>query len=228
MRTILSHEQLDSLHRLADNEKGIIDLDAVEALAQLQATVTRCLSRNYGALRRRNETLTTRLDRQKEQQEKKILAGEFAETGFDSAEVAVALLYQLQQLHTYRLTPYKVNAILYEMYASWLGSKGERLFTEHPVATQFGPRFWHALKRINVQQRIESETWKSFAARNPGIAQFCINSARKYYDVTEKSLNERFMKTDAYRNALPEHNNGKWNKEILDTDIHAWKQSETR
>lgn len=226
MRNILTHEQLDHLHRFVNGDKLIIDTEAIEALGSLSEAVNRCLARNYAALRRRNDTLSGRLERAKEKSEARLLAGEFTETGYDSAEVAQALLYQLQQLKTYRPTKYKVIAILYEMYASWLYSKGQRLFLEHPVATAYGPRFWHAIKRIDVNVKVPYDAWKAMAEKDPGVAQFCKNAAKKYYDVTEKSLVDMFMKTNAYKKALPENNAGKWNKEIDDTDIYAWKKQQ--
>lgn len=226
MRNILTHEQLDHLQRIIDGERMTIDTDAVEALGQLHEAVTRCMARNHAALRKRLQTLNERAERAKEKTEQKLLAGEYTETGYDSAEVALALLYQLQQLKTYRLTTYKVIAILYEMYASWLYSKGQRLFLEHPVATPYGPRFWHAYKRIDTKIKVPYEAWKAVAEKDPGVAQFCKNAAKKYYDVTERSLNDLFTKTEAFKKALPEHNDGKWNKEIEDLDIYAWKKEQ--
>lgn len=227
MRTILTHEQLDHLHRLIDGEKIVIDTEAIESLGQLSEAVTRCIARNYAAVRRRNDTLSERVERARAKTEQKLLAGEFSDTGYDSAEVALALLYQLQQLKTYRLTPYKVIAILYEMYASWLYSKGQRLFVEHPVAAPYGPRFWHAYKRLDTRVKVPYDAWKAVAEKDPGVAQFCKNAAKKYYDVNERSLNDMFTRTEAYKKALPEHNGGKWNKEIEDADIYAWKKQQS-
>lgn len=227
MRIILTHEQLDHLQRLIDGEKLVIDTEAIESLGQLSEAVTRCIARNYAAVRRRNDSLNEKVERAKAKTEQKLLAGEFSDTGYDSAEVALALLYQLQQLRTYRLTGYKVNAILFEMYASWLHSKGQRLFLEHPVATAYGPRFWRAFKHIDTRVRVSYDDWKALAEKDPGVAQFCKNAAKKYYDVTERSLNEMFMKTDAYRKAMPEFNDGKWNKELDDADIYAWKKQQS-
>ena len=84
--------------------------------------------RHLEGARKRNAMLTERLEKYKERKQEALEAGEFKETDIDSADVATALLYQLQQYPTYKLNKYKLNAILYEMYASWLYSHQERLF----------------------------------------------------------------------------------------------------
>lgn len=227
MRQLLTHDQLDELLRYAENDKLDVDPEAVDRLNQLAAAVQRNILRNYTGARKRNALLTERLAAKKENRNTELELGHFAQTGLDSAEIAAALLYQLQQLRTYRLTDYKVIAILYEMYASWLASKGERLCEEHPVCTEYGPRFWRALKRIDTRKKQDADAWRSLAEKNPGVAEFCRNAAKKYYDMSEKDLTSNFIKSEPYKNAMPVHNNGKWNKELNDVDIYRWKKKQT-
>ena len=62
------------------------------------------------------------------------------------------------------------------------------------------------------------------------IRQIFVNggTAAKYYDYTESTLSRMFLASKAYKNADKEHNDGKWNKEIADADIYAWKASQKK
>lgn len=219
----LTHEQLDQLNRFASNDREIPPMETLEAFNTLYAAVQRNTVRFLTGSRKRNAMLEERLEKVRERREQKILAGEFSETGLDSLDVATALLYQLQQLKTYKLNKYKLQAILYEMYASWLESKKERLFLEHPVATEFGPRFWRVFKRLETGIAVHYQAWKTFAEKSPAVAAFCKNAAAKYYDYAEGDLSRLFLASAPYKNADKDHNLGKWNKEISDADIYTWK-----
>lgn len=228
MTPTITPEQLKSLVALAEDDKAPYDPDAVAALNYLHSSVQRAVNRRLASAYRRNEVLTQRLDRYRARENNRIETGEFGETGLDSAEVARALLYQLQQLKTYKLTKTKVISILYEMYASWLFSKKERLFEEHPVATEYGPQLWRVSKRLNLYEHIPYEDYKALASRNPAVAAFTKAAAEKYYDYKESDLSGPVLKSLPYRNATKEHNDGKWNKEIDDREIYAWKADQKK
>ena len=222
----LSQQQLEELIRFASDDHTPASIEAIEALNALHAAVQRNTLKHLEGARKRNAMLSERLEKVKERKQEAIEAGEFKETGVDSADVATALLYQLQQRKTYKLTKYKLIAILYEMYASWLYSKKERLFLEHPVATEFGPRFWRIYSRVDTNKVVPYSAWKNFAEQYPDIAAFCKNAAEKYYDYAEGTLNHMFTSSKAYKNAHKDNNGGKWNKEITDADIFAWKKAQ--
>lgn len=222
----LTSAQLAELTQFASDERAEISKESIEALTSLYNAVQRNIVKNWTGTRKRNAMLTERLEKYNERKKDAIEAGEFTDTGLDSLDVAKALLYQLQQRQTYKLSIYKLIAILYEMYASWLYSKKQRLFIEHPVATEFGPRFWRVYNKVNVNERIYLSSWKLFAQNNPGIASFCENAAQKYYDYAEGDLNRMYISSKAYKNAHKDNNNGKWNKEITDVDIYAWKKAQ--
>ena len=224
----LTAEQLNELVCFANDDRMTIPTESLEALNSLYAAVQRNTLRHLTGIRKRNQMLTERIARYQERKEEAIQAGEFRESGRDSLDVATALLYQLQQLKTYKLNKFKLIAILYEMYASWLYSKKERLFIEHPVATEFGPRFWRVYNRIPINEIITLQTWNIFAQNNPDVAAYCINAAKKYYDYTEGTLTRMYMSSKAYKNASKENNNGKWNKEIADNDIYNWKATQKK
>ena len=220
----ITSAQLEELIRFASDDRQPASTEALTALNALYSAVQRNTLRHLEGARKRNAMLTEKLSKLTERKEEAFEAGEFEETGTDSVDVARALLYQLQQLSTYKLDKYKLNAILYEMYASWLHSHKQWLFLEHPVATPFGPRFWRVYNHVEPSVSVPYQTWKAFAEGNPPVAAFCKRAAEKYYDVTESSLTRMFMSSKAYKNATKEHNNGKWNKEIEDKDIFTWKK----
>lgn len=224
MRSYITYEQLDALIRFANGETTAIDLEVASALNSLNASVQGNVIKELTGARKRNRMLTDQINKKKEERRQQFENGKFDESRLDSADVANALLYQLQQLKTWKLTKYKVITILYEMYASWLYSKGERICEEHPVATQWGPRFWHAIKLLEPGTPVSYDFWKSFAEKRPDVAAFCKNAALKYYDITESTLVDIFINTKAFKNAHADNNGGKWNKEIADADIYLWKK----
>lgn len=219
-----TEKHLEEIQRFASDDKALPSSEALEAFNSLYAIVQRNVYRNLIGTRKRNAMLQERMDKMVERREERILSGEFGETGLDSADVATALLYQLQQRKTYRLNEYKLQAILYEMYASWLNSKGERLFLEHPVATEFGPRFWRVFKRVDTKSIVPYHVWKAFAEKSPAVAAYCENAAKKYYDYAEGTLSRVYLASKPYKNAHKDNNNGKWGKELDDKEIRAWKE----
>lgn len=204
---------------ITDGKRDILLTDIPKRFNAVHAAFVSRLTAECNAASEKIFRLERRLDSEKVKKDKEIASGIFAEAGLDSAEIAQALLYRLQQLKTYRLTKGKVIIILYEMYSSWLASKKERLTIEHPVATEFGPQFWRAYSRLDVKIQMNSAALDSIRQQNPGVAVFIDNAARKYYDYHEEDLKKTAMKSAAYLNATAEHNNGKWNKEISDSDI---------
>lgn len=223
MRTRLTAEELERLILFAEDERQPVDTELVTKLNELHATVQRNALKHLTGAVKRNKMLNEQIEKYRARRHTQLMQNEFAETGLDSLEVAKALLYNLQQLKAYKLNNAKVVQILYEMYASWLGSKGERLFTEHPVATSYGPQFWRVWKRLSSDTTETYDSVKAVAEKNPGVAAFIKNAANKYYDYGENELNNLFKKTAPYKNASPERHGGKWNVEISDADIYAWK-----
>lgn len=224
--TYLTQEQFETLQKFADDDRSPITMEILTAFANLNAKVEANILKHLTGARKRNTMLEERMERMKEKKTERIEAGQFEDTGLDSVDVAKGLLYHLQKLNTYRLNKYKLQAILYEMYASWLYSKHERLFQEQPVATEFGPRFWRVFKRVETTVPVAHDEWKSLCESNPGVAKFCENAARKYYDYTEGDLSRMFISSKPYKNADKDHNDGKWNKEISDKDIYEWKSKQ--
>lgn len=227
MSKYIDFQELAALVLFADDDKQPFDIDAVRRLNALQAAVERNVLRHLEGARKRNAMLQEKIDSIREKDRVRIKTEGYPETlpVLDSFEVAQGLLYQLQQLKTYKLSRTKVILILYEMYCTWLGKNKERLFDEHPVATEYGPQFWGVFKRLNTGAPVPYSQWKSLCERNSGVAAFCKNAAAKYYDKNNSTLEETFKKSAPYKNASKENNFGKWNKEISDKNIFEWKNA---
>lgn len=200
-------------------ENGVLD-----RLFKLSMTASRKLVEVNASAAKKNFSLERRLDRYRKREEAAIAEGNFDETGLDSLDVALALLHCLQRVKTYNLTKNMLIYILYEMYASWLASKKQRLFAEHPVVTEWGPQLWRVYKHIaNVKAPVPYDCFSKLANQNPAVAAFCRNACNKYYDWKASDLKDIFLKSAPYKSGLPQHNNGKWGKEISDSDIYVWK-----
>lgn len=220
----ITKEELDELKRYAEDEDAVLsDYAILKRFLNLEFAVMNKMAKDLPKQRRAALRGQERINRLMAKRESDHAAGEFADTGLDSVDVALALLYKLQQKKTYQLTLNKVMHILYEMYASWLASKGERLCIEHPVALESGPWFWRVRNKVDVRTRLDESAFSELKSRNPGVAAFVANAAEKYYDYTASDL-EKYVKGMPYTNADASHNKGKWNGEIKDADIYAWKK----
>lgn len=228
MRSTITPEELAQLTAFASDDKADVDPAAVQKLCSLHAAVTAHLAKRFAGLQKRNALLGQRLDTFKEKRTERFMQEGYDETGLDSCDVAWVLLYHLQQMHTWRLNKSKVILILYEMYCSWLSSKQQRLFLEHPVATEYGPMFWRVYKRIQTEKSVPYTKVAWLKEVNPGVAVYCENAARKYYDYDPKTLEKLFLKSKPYRMSTKEHNGGKWNKEIDDHLIREWMEQERK
>lgn len=220
----LTQEEINQLIAyIREDKKDVLRTNIPSKLISLFMSFQDKMAKELRDSENRAFMLERKLDRFKEKEQEDIAQGNFAETDRDSYEVALCLLYCLQQVKTYKLTKSKLLYILYLAYASWLAGHKERLFAEHPVATEFGPQFWRVYKRLNINTNVPYDVWKNMCEKNPGIARFLDNVAHKYYDYSEKMLREPIMKSEPYRHALPEKNHGKWNKEITDSEIFVWR-----
>ena len=221
---ITPEELQDIMAYLEGTTSRMPEESTVSKLSALTAALTRKMMEDATSLRKKNFLLEKKLCGFQVKENIAALNGDFAETSLDSAEIAQVLLFCLKKYRTYEhLTKTKVIYILYEMYSSWLATKKERLCAEHPCSTEWGPQFWRAYKRLDVKADIPYSTFEHLAQQNPAVAAYCKNAAAKYYDWKEKDLRNLFTKSEPYRKALPEKNNGKWGKEISDADIFVWK-----
>lgn len=221
----LTPDEINKIIDFVNDESGKTPMPTYDTIGNFQAlyfSLQRKLAKEYESMQKKCFRMERRLERIDAHEEKKTNEGVFQESGLDSLEVADVLLYHLQQLKTYKFTKSKFMSILFHMYASWLGSKKERMFLEHPVATEWGPQFWRVYKRLNLGLDVPFESVKALQEKRADIAVYIRNAANKYYDCKEKELSDVHIKCRPYLNAQPHTNGGKWNKEISDSDIFLW------
>ena len=166
-----------------------------------------------------------KLDKYEAERDRLRMEGVYTDLNFDSVDIANAILYELQQVKTWKLSKAKVVYLLFEAYASWLAGKGERICIEPPVATAEGPWFWRVSNKIDIKvQRTRADVDKIYGV-NSGLAAYLHNLVRKYYDYSDGQLKEYFCRQKFYKEATPEHNAGKWNKVLSDKSIVLWKKN---
>ena len=219
---MITNEELAALVAFSQNDRMPIDPELVSKLNALCSKVQQNLLMQYTGLRKRNSMLQEKVDTYTARKKADYEAGTFEDSGLDSVHVAAGLLYCLQQLKTYKLNKGKLQYILYEMYASWLASKKERLCLEQPVLTDWGPRFWRVYKRLDTGLKVPYESFKKLQSLNPGVAVFCKNAANKYYDYDEATLKKAFLNSAPVKDLMkrePQYTN----KPLQDADIFAWK-----
>lgn len=220
------HELEGLISFVRDGDDTVLETAAIEKFYNLNQMLGKKLADRIRKEKKRADHIQQRLDRYVSRENAAVERGDFPTLDLDSLEVAEALLYQLQQLKTYRLSRNKLVYILYGMYAAWLAGKKQRLFLEHPVATAWGPQFWRVYNKItNVTLRVPYGSWENITAKSTAVAGLIKTYAQKYYDISEKDLQNLFIKSEPYKNAVASKNGGKWNKEISDTDIYVWKTS---
>lgn len=224
----LTQEEMNSILDYINDDTGSTQMPSYDVVGNFQAlyfTFQRKLAKDYEEMKKKCFRMERRLERIDAHEERQTAEGVFKESGLDSVDVADVLLYHLQQLKVYKFTKSKFMHILFHMYASWLGSKKERLCMEHPVCTEFGPQFWRVYKRLNLNLEVPYERVKALQEKRADIASYIRNAAHKYYDCKESDLAEAHKKSAPYKNALPHFNGGKWNKEISDSDIFLWQNN---
>ena len=223
-------EELAAISRyIDDGERTEATASAIEKVFYAEGQIRMRLVKENAALGSRLEKATAKIARFEERKQEAILQGEFAETGLDSVEVARCLLYYLQQKQAWRMSKSKLQYILFEVYAAWLAGHKERIFIEHPVCTEYGPMFWRVFKQIeNLQSPLSADCVRTLGEKNPGVVAICKNAAAKYYDYGDSQLKSYLLKCPAYKEAMPQKNNGKWNGLMQDALILAWKQDQNR
>lgn len=219
----LSGEEIKIICEFAETgDRSAINEEIISKFINLNAAVTKQLYKSVRAAAGTMARMEKRIERYKAENERRLEEGIVSDTGFDSVEIARALLYKLQQVKCYRLNKSKVQTILFRMYASWLAGKNERIFTERPVSGVYGPIFWKVQNKVDPKCSYTAHDFEVVAQRNPGVANYIGNVAKAYYDLSEKQIAGDLTKIKPYLNAAPNHNNGKWGKELDEKEIVEW------
>lgn len=231
----ISNEDLDIIQRWMDGER---DGDAgnitepAKRLFRLSDALRNALLADRQALHQQNTRLSRRAARLTERQENAALAGEFHDEGLDSADILRVILLKAGQ-NSMRITIERAVHILYLIYASRLVSEHTRITIEHPVANVRGPQFWRAFHAVRgkFEYAAAKEASERIAKEDPGLLVHIDNAVKKYgtYPCSENDTIERFLKgSEPYKKAHKDLNGGKWNKEISDADIYAWRKEQNQ
>lgn len=154
-----------------------------------------------------------------------IAAGNFANAGLDSIDVAHALAYQMCKASPHLpLSKSKLVLLLYECYAAWLAGHKELLTIEAPVYTKYGPQFWRVWNGFD-RNRATEDAFRMLAERNAGVAKLVENVAKKYSDYAEDSLRTYYVKSLPIVEIV--ENDGKWNTPLRSSTIYQWKVSQS-
>lgn len=219
-----THEELDKVLSFVNGENNDVLVDDtakrfVNLAAAFNARVLTAYSVTRGKLGGAERTIA----RQKVRLEGRVAEGAFVELDFDSVDIALCLVYLLAEKNLF-YSRERVQYLLYEAYSRWMADHSERLTTEHPVAQEWGPHFWHISKICGkATPRVTIENFRKVASKNAGVAEFLRNVVAKYSSWTDVELKEAFVRSTPYLNAK-NAGNGKWGREIKDADIFAWKK----
>ena len=170
-----------------------------------------------------------KLDRIKDKQDGKILAGEFDCLGLDTITLAWAVLWSAfkQGLQVKNKTTFRL--LVYAVYCTWLGSTRQRATVEKPAAQPvYGPVLLSMLneRKVSFTAKPTPKEYTEIQTLSPGLAKTIDNTVRKYLSLPLGDVKEYFMgegspyqkmekECELQHKALP----------IPDSDIYLWKQS---
>lgn len=214
------------LDYILTNNDSVLLTDIPARFQKLYNAFMAKLLKDNAEKRKTNFSLKLKLEKYKETEKTEAEQGNYTETGLDSADIAAAISHHLKEITG--KTPYKTTVmnILYLGYASWLHSHRQRICTEHPVATTWGPQFWRAYKRL---EGLNAEDFKKkhleVAEQNPPIAAFLKNCALKYWDYKQDEIKNILLKSMPLTEAAK---SGKNNEPIDDRNIYLWKEEQKK
>ena len=225
-----SPEDFQKIQAFANDESNeVLSTDLPQKFINLAAAFSSRLYRSYNNEKRRAAGAERTISRLRTRLDGRTSSGQFVELDFDSLDLALCIIYLIKERDAC-YSRAKVQYILFEAYARWLADHEERLTSEHPVAQEWGPHFWHISKKCGHVQPVTSvDDFRRVANRNPGVAEFLRNVVNKYADWSDEELKKTFIQSVPYQNARAKKDSmdpgeNKWGREIKDSDIYSWKK----
>lgn len=220
----ISGEDLQQVLAYANKEEGATcDPSLVGRVIGIAASATSNMSRELVAARKTIVKMQAEIDRLKLLTKTLDTEGLFVDLSISPLLLAKAILWLLKDNNMAGASRTKVSCLLYEAYASWLARNRERISSERPHASEWGPSFW-TLRNFSANTPVSRADFEAVAEKHAGIAVFLRNVVRKYGAWSDASLKSRCTRTAAFRHAMPENNGGRWGKELDDTEIVAWRK----
>lgn len=225
-RVLFKKDDFDQIKDFIENGGQIPSREMVSNFLLMANALQVRMFDYISGVKNENAKLVAKIDKYKALETKKIEDGTFDELGFDSRELALALLYKIKKYSSRYVSMEKLQQCLYLLYANWLASHEQKICIESPVAQEKGPWFWGVAKKVNTKDAVTSEAFDMIAKTNAGVAALINNIAYKYCDYTDKSLSVYLTKSYPYKSTDKDHNGGKWNGVIQDKLIYEWKRTE--
>lgn len=221
---ITEQESQKLIDFIEKNDSSVLETDIPQRFLGLASAYQKKLVETVRELRKENAKLARKIKTQEYEKEQAVLAEDFKDLGFDSVDIALAIMYFVNQ-RCVKISKMMLMCIFYEAYTTWLADHGERICLEHPVALESGPWFWRAHKKIpNVNVSVDKALVDRIYECNKGVVVFLRNVVNRYYDRRESDLIGFFKRSRPYKNASAKNNGGKWSNEIKDSDIYHWKK----
>ena len=225
----------DKVIAWAADESGTVPVpsDALKGWFSLNQRIQTKLASTAAKCESRATRLQSRLDGKKEKQQAAFAAGEFKESGLDSAMLAAALVYELRLLGVERFYDADIMALMYIIYADWLVASGERACIEHPKTfgtdkKPIGAWFWAAKNRYRAGWIPDAKAKSTLLEARPGLAKLMENVARKYLPYITggqmKDVTKLIIKSAPFQEVIPKHPGDRWSRDIPDGTIWAWKK----
>lgn len=224
-RVHLKTEDFEVLKQYIEGDASAPSRELVSQFLQMSQALQMRMYDNILSLKHELETTKRKLSKYDEEERRKVETGEFDELGFDTKELAFALLYILKS-KTHFVSMVKLQACLFLVYANWLAFHGQKICIENPVAQEKGPWFWSVAKKIDTRVNVSADWLNRIRIANPGVAAVISNVADKYGELSDSRISGYLTKTLPYKQADKEHNAGKWNGVIQDKLIYEWKKYE--
>lgn len=227
MKGILDFLNGESGTSVLGTPQAAVFMAAANELRRRGDTALRNCRNEIERLRRRVDALNARLGKDPGN-------AEFTDLGIDSVDMAKMICFYIrkQTAHlagTYYIKRSVVITLLFQAYSGWLGKNSERICMEHPVATEYGPQFWRAYGKLDPAAELTDDDRRQLTEigeKHPGLTAYVRNMVAKYLDAGIKELSDYHKSGFPYRNAERECREvGRWNTEIKDSDIYAWKNS---
>lgn len=227
-----THEEIEKvLAFINDENQDVLKTDIPQRFINAAAAFSSKLYKVYGVEKSRLASSEKTIARLRTRLEGRTVEGQFVELDFDSLDIALCIVYLLKERNSY-YSRNRVQYMLYEAYSRWLADHQERLTSEHPVAQEWGPHFWHISKKCGAVQPVTTiEDFRRVSSKNPGVAEFLKNVVNKYANWREEDMKKVFTDSVPYKNAMPKPadkavspGDTKWGHQIKDTDIFAWKK----
>lgn len=221
----LNQKEMDRLIAyLNDEDPDVIHTDIPKRYLHVAYDLQKKMLSDLSSVWKGNTSLKKQIDRLKGSKTEAYAGGNFAEHegGFHDTDIALIAIRHFRGMNA-RYSLEKVIHVVYLAYAVFL-QQGVRLTIEHPQAWEKGPWFWRVSSRMKdgLYAEPDPDAVRDINRRDPAVSAIVKNICAKYRDVDTRDM---LVRSKPFKENDKEHNGGKWNREIPDSEIWAWQKS---